>query len=80
MLTAINKRIVNILRKAPPGDPAVQPSALTEAAEIALHGVTTYAGPNTQHVQFWNEPDNFLYKEDHAFNREHYALMTKMGG
>jgi glycyl-tRNA synthetase beta chain len=39
VLTAINKRIVNILRKAPPGDVAVQPAALTEAAEIALHGV-----------------------------------------
>ena len=40
VLTAINKRIVNLLRKAPLGDDfTVQASALTEAAEIALHRV-----------------------------------------
>ncbi len=38
VLTAVNKRIVNILRKAPPaGDIAVNPSALLEEAEIRLH-------------------------------------------
>jgi glycyl-tRNA synthetase beta chain len=40
VLTAINKRIVNILRKAPPGAiPAVQAAALKEEAELALHRV-----------------------------------------
>ncbi len=40
VLAAINKRIVNILRKAPPGDGlGVVVAALTEAAEIELHGV-----------------------------------------
>ena len=40
VLTAINKRIVNILRKAPlAGGVAVQPSALTEDAELGLHRV-----------------------------------------
>jgi glycyl-tRNA synthetase beta chain len=39
VLTAVNKRIVNILRKAPPTDLAVQPAALIEEAEIGLHGV-----------------------------------------
>jgi glycyl-tRNA synthetase beta chain len=38
VLTAVNKRIVNILRKAPPGAiQAVQSSALKEEAELALH-------------------------------------------
>ncbi|MGA2187719.1 MAG: glycine--tRNA ligase subunit beta [Steroidobacteraceae bacterium] len=40
VLTALNKRIVNILRKAPPG--AIQPvqaAALREEAELALHRV-----------------------------------------
>jgi len=38
VLTAINKRIANILRKAPPErDAEVQVSALTEPAEHALH-------------------------------------------
>jgi glycyl-tRNA synthetase beta chain len=40
VLTAINKRIVNILRKAPHGMPlAVQTAALAEEAERALHRV-----------------------------------------
>jgi glycyl-tRNA synthetase beta chain len=38
VLTAINKRIVNILRKAPQGEsPSVQAGALAEEAELALH-------------------------------------------
>jgi glycyl-tRNA synthetase beta chain len=40
VLTAINKRIVNILRKAPQDPaPAVRPEALVEEAELALHRV-----------------------------------------
>ena len=40
VLTAINKRIVNILRKAPPGMPlTVQTAAFAEEAERALHRV-----------------------------------------
>jgi glycyl-tRNA synthetase beta chain len=40
VLTAINKRIVNILRKAPPGMPlAVQTAVLAEEAERTLHRV-----------------------------------------
>jgi glycyl-tRNA synthetase beta chain len=40
VLTAINKRIVNILRKAPHGPPlAVRTAALAEEAELALHRV-----------------------------------------
>jgi glycyl-tRNA synthetase beta chain len=39
VLTAINKRIVNILRKAPAHDHAVRPDALSEDAELALHRV-----------------------------------------
>jgi glycyl-tRNA synthetase beta chain len=40
VLTAINKRIVNILRKAPQGMPlAVQSAALAEEAELSLHRV-----------------------------------------
>jgi glycyl-tRNA synthetase beta chain len=42
VLTAINKRIVNILRKAPPGNAAgVHAAALSEEAELALHRVLT---------------------------------------
>jgi glycyl-tRNA synthetase beta chain len=38
VLTALNKRIANILKKAPPGGNAsVNPAALAEAAEVALH-------------------------------------------
>jgi glycyl-tRNA synthetase beta chain len=38
LLTALNKRIANILRKAPPGGTAaVKPAALVEDAERALH-------------------------------------------
>jgi glycyl-tRNA synthetase beta chain len=37
VLTAVNKRMVNILRKAAPPDRAVAPSAFAEAAERALH-------------------------------------------
>ena len=38
VLTALNKRIVNILRKTPPGPQlAVQPALLTEAPERVLH-------------------------------------------
>jgi len=38
VLTALNKRIVNILRKAPPGDGLpVRTQTLVEPAEIALH-------------------------------------------
>ena len=36
-LTAVNKRIANLLRKAPPGEDAVPVAALAEPAEIALH-------------------------------------------
>jgi glycyl-tRNA synthetase beta chain len=40
VLTAINKRIVNILRKAPPGNElSIRAAALTEPAEISLHQV-----------------------------------------
>ena len=40
VLTGINKRIGNILRKAPKqADPIVEASALTEEAERTLHGV-----------------------------------------
>jgi len=40
VLTAINKRIANILRKAPQGMPlAVRTAALAEEAELALHRV-----------------------------------------
>ena len=39
VLAALNKRVVNILRKSPPGQGlAVRVEALTEAAEIELHG------------------------------------------
>jgi glycyl-tRNA synthetase beta chain len=42
VLTAINKRIANILKKAPPErDAAVQVGALTEPAEQALHRTLT---------------------------------------
>ena len=41
VLTAINKRIGNILRKAPAELPAVQASAFTDGAERALHGALT---------------------------------------
>jgi glycyl-tRNA synthetase beta chain len=42
VLTAINKRIANILRKAPPEpDAAVQAGAFTEQAEYGLHRVLT---------------------------------------
>jgi glycyl-tRNA synthetase beta chain len=40
VLTAVNKRIVNILRKAPAGDAiSVEAAVLTEEAELALYGV-----------------------------------------
>jgi glycyl-tRNA synthetase beta chain len=39
VLTAINKRIVNILRKAPTHDLVVRPETLTEDAELELHRV-----------------------------------------
>jgi glycyl-tRNA synthetase beta chain len=50
VLTAINKRIVNILRKAPGGgQPAVDASALTEEAEWGLHRLLgRVSGPVTQ--------------------------------
>jgi glycyl-tRNA synthetase beta chain len=41
VLTAINKRIGNILRKAPVGAPAAQASIFTDGAERALHGALT---------------------------------------
>jgi glycyl-tRNA synthetase beta chain len=41
VLTAINKRIGNILRKAPAEVLAVQASAFTDGAERALHGALT---------------------------------------
>jgi len=41
VLTAINKRIGNILRKAPADVPAVRASAFTDEAERALHGALT---------------------------------------
>jgi glycyl-tRNA synthetase beta chain len=45
VLTAINKRIVNILRKAPQGMPlAVRTAALAEEAERALHRVLAELG------------------------------------
>jgi glycyl-tRNA synthetase beta chain len=38
VLTALNKRIANILKKAPPGgNVSVNPAALAEEAELALH-------------------------------------------
>jgi len=47
VLTALNKRIANILKKAPPGGNAgVNPAALAEAAELALHrALTDLRGP-----------------------------------
>jgi glycyl-tRNA synthetase beta chain len=45
VLTALNKRIVNILRKAPPGaGTAVRPDALIEPAEIELYRALAAAG------------------------------------
>lgn len=42
VLTALNKRIANILKKAPPdSDVAVNPAALIEAAELGLHSALT---------------------------------------
>jgi glycyl-tRNA synthetase beta chain len=41
VLTAINTRIGNILRKAPADAPAVQVSIFTDGAERALHGALT---------------------------------------
>jgi glycyl-tRNA synthetase beta chain len=41
VLTAINKRIGNILRKAPADVPAVQAAAFIDGAERALHGALT---------------------------------------
>jgi glycyl-tRNA synthetase beta chain len=49
VLTAINKRIVNILRKAPPGTHlAVEAALLTEEAELALHRVLTGLGGSVE--------------------------------
>ena len=50
VLTALNKRIVNILRKAPPRESlAVQAAALTELAELELHRVVgQVSGPVRQ--------------------------------
>jgi glycyl-tRNA synthetase beta chain len=49
VLTAINKRIVNILRKAPQGlSLAVQTGALTEGAELALHRVLGELRPTVE--------------------------------
>jgi glycyl-tRNA synthetase beta chain len=49
VLTAINKRIVNILRKAPPGlSLAVQTGALAEDAELALHRVLGKLRPTVE--------------------------------
>jgi glycyl-tRNA synthetase beta chain len=49
VLTAINKRIVNILRKAPQGMPlAVQTAALAEDAELSLHRVLGELGGTVQ--------------------------------
>jgi glycyl-tRNA synthetase beta chain len=41
VLAALNKRIVNILRKAPPGDEFVRTEWLVDAAERQLHAVQT---------------------------------------
>ncbi len=41
VLTAINKRIVNILRKAPPRSGTVQAAALSHDAEVALYEAVT---------------------------------------
>jgi len=46
--------------------------------DIAIPLIGTYAGPDIQHVQFWNEPCNFLYGDDGKFNLEHYALLSKL--
>ncbi|MGA2617980.1 MAG: NEW3 domain-containing protein [Thermoguttaceae bacterium] len=37
------------------------------------------AAPDLQHVQFWNEPDNFGYHQtiNGPFAREHYAVLLK---
>jgi glycyl-tRNA synthetase beta chain len=49
LLTAINKRIVNILRKAPDGIPhTVQTAALKEEAELALHRVVVELGATVE--------------------------------
>jgi glycyl-tRNA synthetase beta chain len=49
VLTAINKRIANILRKAPPGARlAVEAAVLTEEAELALHRVLTGLGGSVE--------------------------------
>jgi glycyl-tRNA synthetase beta chain len=52
VLTALNKRIINILRKAPPGvGTAVSPEALIEPAEIELYRVLSAAdGPVKQAI------------------------------
>jgi len=52
VLTALNKRIVNILRKAPPdAGTAVSPAALIEPAEIELYRVLSAAdGPVKQAI------------------------------
>src|SRR5208282_2937939 len=49
VLTAINKRIANILRKAPPGAIlTVQAAALKEEAELALHRVLEESSDSVQ--------------------------------
>lgn len=46
--------------------------------KIVTPMVTQFSGPDLQHVQFWNEPDNFLYHPTKTLDREHFALLTKL--
>ena len=46
--------------------------------DIAIPLIGKFAGPDVQHVQFWNEPCNFLYGDDGKFNLEHYGLLSKL--
>jgi glycyl-tRNA synthetase beta chain len=50
VLAALNKRIVNILRKAPPGDEFVRTELLDESAERQLHTVQTALQEPVRHA------------------------------
>jgi glycyl-tRNA synthetase beta chain len=50
VLAALNKRIVNILRKAPPADVLVRPELFTEEAERRLHAMQTTLEEPVRHA------------------------------
>ena len=50
----------------------------TWLGQIVLPMVVRYSGPDTLYVQFWNEPNNFLYPPSQKNDREHFALLTKL--